>query len=54
MIRIMDSTSKIPEGYVVYYNQYGQPLNVSGKPGSPSETHIPLNYQGVITGWPKE
>lgn len=32
-----------PEGYVRYYNQYGQALNEFGKPGSQADSHFPLN-----------
>ncbi|MGH9267328.1 MAG: hypothetical protein ACRD0D_04040 [Acidimicrobiales bacterium] len=52
MIRIMDPTSKYPNGYVRYYNQYGQPLDVYGRPGPPSATHISQDYQGPWPGWP--
>ena len=31
MIRIMDPTPAYPRGYVVYYNEYGQPLDVFGR-----------------------
>jgi hypothetical protein len=53
MIRIMDPTSQYPSGYVRYSNQYGQPLDAFGKPGSQATTHIPLDYQGPIPGWPQ-
>jgi RHS repeat-associated protein len=53
MIRIMDPTSRYPSGYVRYYNQHGQPLDVLGKPGLRDATHIPLDYQGPISGWPQ-
>lgn len=53
MIRIMDPTSQYPSGYMRYYNQHGQPLDVLGKPGSQAITHIPLDYQGPIPGWPQ-
>ncbi len=54
-IRIMypGADPRYPDGYVRYYNQYGQPLDVNGKPGSKDETHIPLDYPGDIPGWPK-
>jgi hypothetical protein len=53
MIRIMDPTAKYPNGYVRYYNQGGQPLDVYGKPGPQSATHIPHEYKGPWPGWPK-
>jgi hypothetical protein len=53
MIRIMDPTIRYSSGYVRYYNQHGQPLDVLGKPGPRDATHIPLNYQGPILGWPQ-
>ncbi|MBX3464683.1 MAG: hypothetical protein KF830_16055 [Planctomycetes bacterium] len=53
MIRIMDPTSRYPSGYVRYYNQHGQPLDVLGRPAGREATHIPLDYQGPIPGWPK-
>ena len=53
MIRIMDPTTRYPSGYVRYYNQHGRPLDVLGKPGPRDATHIPLDYQGPIPGWPQ-
>jgi len=43
-IRIMESGAdpRYPNGYVRYYNQYGQPLDVNGNPAGQPETHIPL------------
>jgi len=32
-----------PNGYVGFYNEYGQPIGLNGNPGSNSVTHIPLN-----------
>ncbi len=52
MIRIMDPTMRYPQGYVVYYNEFEQPLDVYGQPGGRDVTHIPLTYQGPIPGWP--
>jgi len=52
MIRIMDPTTSYPRGYVVYYNEYGQPLDVFGRPGGRAFTHIPIDYEGPIPGWP--
>jgi len=51
-IRIMDPTAQYPDGYVRYYNDQGQPLDVNGKPGPPSATHISQTYQGPWPGWP--
>jgi RHS repeat-associated protein len=52
MIRIMDPTPKYPDGYVRVHNQYGQPVDVFGKPGPQSATHIPGSYTGPWPGWP--
>jgi len=52
MIRIMDPTMRYPQGYVVYYNELGQPLDIYGQPTGPDATHIPLDYKGPIPGWP--
>lgn len=51
-IRIMEPNKKNPDGYFKFYNEAGQPLDVNGKPGAPSATHIPENYRGEIKGWP--
>jgi hypothetical protein len=53
MIRIMDPTERYPQGYVRYYNNQGQPLDAFGKPAGRAETHIPLDYEGPIPGWPQ-
>jgi len=52
MIRIMDPTDKYPGGYFRWYNDRGQPLDVYGKPGPPSATHIPEDSIGKIPRWP--
>jgi hypothetical protein len=42
-VRIMDPTSRYPDGYVVYYNESGQPLNRLGKPqGTQADLHHSL------------
>lgn len=53
-IRIMEPTDQYPNGYFRYYNNEGngQALDVNGKPGPPSATHIPENYIGPVLGWP--
>jgi hypothetical protein len=51
-IRIMGPTERYPQGYLRYYNSAGQPLDVSGQPGPPALTHIPLDYAGPWSGWP--
>jgi hypothetical protein len=56
MVRIMEpgANPNYPLGYVRYYNAYGQPVNpLTGRPGLPSETHIPINYLGPLYNWPK-
>ena len=54
-IRIMEpgADPRYPNGYMRYYNGYGQPLDVNGNPGNPASTHIPLDYQGSIPGLPR-
>lgn len=53
-MRIMDPTARYPNGYVRYYNEHGQPIDLNGKPGPNPETHIPIKPDGsfpVPTGW---
>lgn len=41
-IRVMEPTPEYPDGYVRVYNQYGQPVDLNGKPLGDNETHFPL------------
>lgn len=54
-MRIMypGADARYPAGYVKFYNEYGQPLTANGVPGSRPDTHIPLDYNGPLIGWPK-
>jgi hypothetical protein len=52
MIRIMEPTPMYPQGYVRVHNKFGQPVDVYGKPGPQSATHIPRGYTGPWPGWP--
>lgn len=53
-VRIMEPTQKYPDGYVRVYNSEGngQPVDVFGRPGPPSDTHISQLYRGPWPGWP--
>lgn len=54
MVRVMDPTTRYTHGYVRFYNEQGQPVNLEGKPGPKSETHIPIRPDGsypVPKGW---
>ena len=53
MIRIMEPTAKYQNGYARVYNAHGQSVDVLGKPGSASTTHIPQDYVGQWPGWPQ-
>ena len=55
-LRLMAPTERYPEGYMVYTNAEGggQPINPrTGRPGSPSQTHIEPSYKGPFKGLPK-
>lgn len=41
-IRIMEPTGSYPHGYVRIYNARGQPVDLQGRPGGRSATHLPL------------
>jgi RHS repeat-associated protein len=53
MIRIMDpgADPRYPNGYLRYYNQYGQPLDRSGRPGDAAATHIPFDGSSIPGLW---
>jgi len=54
LIRIMDPTLRAPVGYLRFYNQAGQPLDVNGRTGNSAATHILLDYPGqIMAGWPR-
>lgn len=53
MIRIMEPTANYPNGYARYYNERGQPLDRSGKPGPYDATHHPEDSSGPLLGWPR-
>ena len=52
-IRVMEATPRYPNGYIRIYNDYGQPVDAYGKPGSKAATHIPVGYDGPWPWWPK-
>lgn len=56
-VRIMrpGSDSRYPNGYRVYKNSSNQPLDINGRPGPRSTTHIPVEADGSCAapkGWP--
>ena len=57
MIRIMDpgADPRYPNGYMIYTNSSGQPIDpLRGVAGnSRTQTHISLPYTGPLLGWPK-
>lgn len=53
MIRIMEPTAKYPIGYVRVYKSDGQPVDIFGKPGPGSATHISQDDMGQWPGWPQ-
>ncbi len=53
-VRIMEPTAQYPNGYVRFYNKFGQPVKLDGKPGPNSATHVPINPDGTYPtplGW---
>jgi hypothetical protein len=53
-VRVMDPTPQCPNGYVRFYNEYGQPVKLDGKSGPNLDTHIPRSPDGtypVPKGW---
>ena len=54
MVRIMDATKGYPQGYLRYYNKFGQPINpLTGKPGTQAQAHVDLSsFIGELLGYP--
>jgi hypothetical protein len=53
-VRIADPIPQYPHGYVRFYNEHGQPVDLNGKPTSRAETHIPRAPDGsypLPKGW---
>ncbi len=53
-LRVMDATQRYPNGYVRFYNEHGQPVDLNGRPGPKSNTHIPRRDDGSYPtpeGW---
>lgn len=53
-LRTMEPTERYPYGYIRFYNQFGQPIGLDGRPGPRSETHIPVRQDGtydIPQGW---
>ena len=53
MLRIMEPTNKYPDGYVRVHQPNGQPVDVLGKAGSRSSSHVPQTYRGEWPAWPE-
>jgi hypothetical protein len=55
MLRVMDPTSRYPNGYARFYNDRGQPLGMDARPGTMDETHFPRDPESglwsVPEGW---
>jgi hypothetical protein len=51
-IRIAEPDAKNPDGYVGVYSSSAQPVDVYGKTGPGSTTHISQTYRGPWPGWP--
>ncbi|WP_456824112.1 putative T7SS-secreted protein [Cellulomonas sp. P5_E12] len=45
--RHMDPTDRYPTGYVRMTNGNQQPLGLDGKPGTPAESHLPVDSRGT-------
>lgn len=53
-VRDAEPNARYPHGYVRFYNEHGQPIDLNGKPGSKADTHIPKNPDGTYPtpkGW---
>ncbi len=53
-MRIMDPTWRYPNGYVRFYNEHGQPIDLDGKPTGDDLTHLPIRADGTFDiprGW---
>jgi hypothetical protein len=53
-IRIMDPDARHPYGYVRFYNDLGQPIDATGRPGTRPNTHFPVRSDGsydLPKGW---
>ncbi|MPZ94019.1 MAG: hypothetical protein GEU96_03700 [Propionibacteriales bacterium] len=53
-MRVADPDARYTNGYVRFYNDYGQPIDLSGKPGTRESTHIARSADGsylIPKGW---